>query len=99
MTERAPGFEDYIPSRLEWLAFALNSLSPNLDTAYDGKFKMVYAPKGDGKTLVLMVIYPKDSDSEKVETYIEDVTEYVKKYIAIYKWDSWLDIEVVHDPV
>ena len=99
MSERAQGFEDYTPSRLEWLAFVLNSLSPYLDAPYEGKFKRVYAPKDDGKTLILTVNYPKDSDLEKVETYIELVTKYVKEYAAIYKWDSWLEIEVLHHPV
>jgi hypothetical protein len=98
MSERAPGFENYTPSRLEWLAFVLNSLSPYLDTPFGEKFKRVYTPKDDGKTLILMVNYPKDSDLEKVETYIEHVTKYVKKYASIYKWDSWLEIEVLHDP-
>ncbi len=99
MSERAPGFENYTPSRLEWLAFALNSLSPYLDTPFEGKFQRVYTPKDDGKTLLLMVNYPKDLDKEEVETYIEHVTNYVKKYASIYKWDSWLEIEVQHDPV
>ena len=75
--------ENYTPSRLEWLAFVLNSLSPYLDTPYEGKFKRAYTPKDDGKTLILMVNYPKDSDLEKVETYIEHVTKYVKK-VCLY---------------
>lgn len=31
MAERAPGFENYIPSRLEWLTVMLNSLEPDTD--------------------------------------------------------------------
>ena len=95
MSKRAPGFEDYIPSRLEWLAFILNSFAHHLDTPFEGTFKKIYVPKDDGRTLVLLISYPKDT----IERYIENVTSYVRKYAAIYKWDSWLEIEIEHDPL
>ena len=99
MSERAPGFEDYIPSRLEWLAFILNSYAHYLDAPFEGTFERMYTPKEDGRTLVLWISYPKDTNKDLLEEYIESVTNYVREYAAIYKWDSWLKIEVKHDPV
>ena len=32
MSERVPGFEEYTPSRLEWLVVMLNSLIPYVNT-------------------------------------------------------------------
>ncbi len=99
MAEKAPGLEHYTPSRLEWLAFALNSFSPILEVPYDGKFKSIYMPKDDGKTLTLMVSYPKDSDLEKVDMYIEKIKKIGKTYVSEHQWDSWLEIEVEHIPM
>ncbi len=97
MAERAPGFENYTPSRLEWLAVLLNSLLPYIYT--DEEINKVYVPKDDGKTIVLMVRYPKDLDSKIVEEHIEHMKEHIKELAAINKWDSWLEIEVIQSPV
>ena len=98
MAERAPGFEDYTPSRLEWLAMELNSLFPYLNITYSNiEINTVFIPKGDGKTLVLMVRYPEGTDSNIIQEYVQNGEEYVKKFAEIHKWDSWVEIEVNHD--
>ena len=97
--EKAPGLEHYTPSRLEWLAFTLNSFSTILEAPYNGKIKSIYMPKNDGKTLTLMVAYPKDSDLKKVDLYIERIKKIGKTYVSDHQWDSWLEIEVEHIPM
>ena len=37
MSERAPGFEDYIPSRLEWLALLINSHISFVDASFEAE--------------------------------------------------------------
>ena len=98
MSERAPGFETFIPSRLEWLAFALNSLTPYLDASVDEKISRVYMPNRDGKTLMLIVNYPKDIDAKILEEHIENMKGHAEKFATAKKWDSWVEIEVQHNP-
>ena len=99
MAERAPGFEDYTPSRLEWLAMVLNSLHPYINISLSNKqISAVFLPKDDGKTLVLMVRYPEGTDSKIIEKYIRIAENYVNDLAKIHKWDSWIEIEVDHDP-
>ncbi len=97
MSERAPGFEEYTPSRLEWLAMMLNSFLPYTNIPLTGTLNMIFVPGGDGKTLILRVRYPEDTDSEIVQQYIENGKLSVKEFAAIYKWDSWVQIQVEHD--
>ena len=98
MAERAPGFENYIPSRLEWLTVMLNSLEPDTDSIWSGKISRVYLPKHDGKTLVLMVNYSEDIDAEILEDCIKNMEEHAKTIASINKWDSWLEIEIKRNP-
>ncbi len=97
MSERAPGFEEYTPSRLEWLATMLNSFLPYTNVPLTRTLNMVFVPGGDGKTLILRVRYSKETDSKTVQQYIENGKLSVKEFAAIYKWDSWIQIEVQHD--
>ena len=98
MSERAPGFEGYTPSRLEWLAMELNSFFPYLNIAFNNKeINTIFIPKNDGKTLILIVRYPEGMDSNMIQEYIETGREYAKKFANIHKWDSWVEIEVEHD--
>ena len=98
MAERAPGFENYTPSRLEWLTVLLNSAAPYSDALFQGEFNRIFLPKDDGKTLVLMVSYSKDIESSTLEERIKRIVDHAKLYAAVYKWDSWLEIEVEHRP-
>lgn len=98
IAEKAPGFRSYIPSRLEWLAFALNSLTPYFNSSLGEEINQAYMPKYDGKTLILIVSYPKDLDSKKLEEHIENMKEHVRKFAEANNWDSWIEIEVEHKP-
>ena len=97
MAERAPGFEDYTPSRLEWLAIELNSFFPYINLQSNKEIHTVFIPKEDGKTLVLMVRYPEGTASNIIQEYIQNGEECVKKFAEIHKWDSWVKIEVDQD--
>ncbi len=97
MSEKAPGFEEYTPSRLEWLAMMLNSFLPYTNIPLTGTLKYDICSRGDGKTLILRVRYSKDTDSEIVQQYIENGKLSVKEFAAIYKWDSWVQIQVERD--
>ena len=101
MSERSPGFEDYIPSRLEWFSLLLNSYMSYIDAqiGLGVKIDRLYMPKSDGKTLVLFVSYPKDLDSKIVENTIDKTIENTKRMIEIYEWDSWVEIEVKRQPI
>ena len=98
MVERAPGFEDYTPSRLEWLAIELNSFFPYINTQSNNEINTVFIPKEDGKTLVLMVRYPEGTDTTIIQEYIQHGEECVNTLAKIHKWDSWVEIEVDHNP-
>lgn len=99
MSERSPGFEGYTPSRLEWLALMLNSHLQYIDIPLveNTKINRVYIPKNDGKTIKLIVSYPKDVNSELLEEVISNMVEYTKGVAKIYKWDSWVKVEVERD--
>ena len=100
MSERLPGFEDYIPSRLEWLALFLNSYVQYLDLSITKGMNInrYYMPKKDGKTLLLWVSYPKDTDSDEIEDIIETLVNHTKNITDLYNWNSWVEIEVVRRP-
>ena len=69
MSERAPGFEEYSPSRLEWFAVLLNSLIQFKNTQID----TVFIPENDGKTILLYMQYKKDINSQVLEKHTENV--------------------------
>ncbi len=96
MSERALGFENYTPSRLEWLALMLNSHMSYVDATLvkNADINRIYIPKHDGKTLKLIVSHPKDISSELLENIINEMVKYTEGIAKVYKWDSWIDIEV-----
>ncbi len=100
MSERAPGFEDYIPSRLEWLALLLNSHLQYLDLPTINKMGIyrLYMPKSDGKTVALFVTYPKGIELDQIEDVIKTMIDQTKEFVEIYEWDAWVEIEVVRRP-
>ena len=100
MSERSPGFEDYTPSRLEWLALMLNSHLQYIDAPLveNSKINRIYIPKNDGKTIKLIVGHPKDVNAELLEEVIGNMVEYTKGIAKVYRWDSWIEVEVERDP-
>ena len=91
MSEKAPGFEEYTPSRLEWLSVMLNSNIPFLSVS---DIDYIFVPGPEGKSLKLSVVHSEEMDIEKVNTFIESVKKYALGIAKVYKWDSWLEIQV-----
>lgn len=52
MSEKAPGFEAYTPSRLEWLTTLLNSFVQFTNSRLGSSVNYLYLPQNDGKTIV-----------------------------------------------
>ncbi len=100
MSERSPGFEDYIPSRLEWLALLLNSHMQYVDLPITKNMDInrLYIPKNDGKTLVLFVRYPKDVETDIIEDTIKTMIDQTNEFVKIYGWESWVEIEIDRRP-
>ena len=99
MSEKAPGFEDYTPSRLEWLVVMLNSLVQYLNTSPGERIEFAYIPGADGKTIILRIRYYTDLKPEDVKA-LEDVAKTFAMSIAQnYKWDSWIEIKTQWDSI
>ena len=92
MSAKVPGFEEYTPSRLEWLVVMLNSLIPFLSVSDHG-IDYVFLPGSDGKSLKLRVSHFKEIDPETVSSFTNNVKEYALDVAKLYKWDSWLEIQ------
>ena len=99
MSEKAPGFADYTPSRLEWLVVLLNSFVPYLNTESGERIKFAYIPGEDGKTVILRIVHHSDLSPENLKTFEEDAKVFALSIAQNYKWDSWLEIKTQWDPI
>ncbi len=90
MSEKAPGFESYTPSRLEWLTVLLNSTLPYLDFS-DGS--IIYLPGKDGKTLLLHCSHSPDADPEKINYVVEKAKDFAMSIAENHNWDSWIKVQ------
>ena len=97
MSEKAPGFEEYTPSRLEWLTTLLNSIIQFVN-ADNNSISYLYLPEDDGKTIVLHVRHPSNMDQEQVKKFANKANELAVTMARSYKWESWLNIEIRYDP-
>ena len=61
MSEKAQGFEEYTPSRLEWLIVMLNSYVHYINTIPDDPFDYLYTLGSDGNTIVMHMRYYTDT--------------------------------------
>ena len=90
MSERAPGFEEYAPSRLEWFAVLLNSFIHFTSTQID----TVFIPENDGKTIMLYMRYEKGINAQVLEKHTEKAKKFAQDMAKRSGWDSWLEINV-----
>ena len=90
MSEKAPGFEEYSPSRLEWFAVLLNSFMQFIDP----QIETVFIPENDGKTILLHMRYEKDINAHVLEKHTERTKTYAQDMAKRYGWDSWIEINV-----
>lgn len=100
MSEKAQGFEEYIPSRLEWLIVMLNSMASYLNVSPGGiDVTYAYLLGHDGNTIVMHMKYFADLSPEVVKRF-EDYGKRLAITIAkYYKWDSWLEIQTQLEPI
>ena len=100
MSEKAQGFEEYTPSRLEWLIVMLNSMASYVNVSPGGS-RVVYAYllSRDGNTIVMHMKYFADLPPEVVKG-LEDQGKRLAIAVAKnYKWDSWLEIQTQFEPI
>ena len=90
MSEKAPGLEEYSPSRLEWFAVLLNSFMQFIDP----QIETVFIPENDGKTILLHMRYGKDINAHVLEKHTERTKTYAQDMAKRYGWDSWIEINV-----
>ena len=99
MSERAPGFEEYTPSRLEWLVVLLNSLVQYVNVVHGDIVDYAYVPGEDGKTIILRIRHSADLEPEDVKTVEDTASTFAMSIAQNYKWDSWVEIKTQFDPI
>ena len=93
MSKKAPGFEQYIPTRLEWFALQLNALFRR-DNITQDKFSIYYAPGINGESIHMRVNYFHDVDKAIMDEWIKTSKAAVLTMIENYGWSSWIKVEV-----
>ena len=99
MSEKVPGFEEYTPSRIEWLVVMLNSYVQYINSTVGDHFNYVYVTGDDGKTIELMISHPNDVSPERLKNAENLGKEFAIDIAKKYKWDSWLEIETHFSPM
>ena len=99
MSEKAPGFEDYTPSRLEWLVVTLNSLIQYVNSEHGNIVDYAYVPGEDGKTIILRIRHDDDLKPEAAKTLEDAAKTFAMSIAQNYKWDSWIDIKTQWDTI
>ena len=91
MSKDLQGFEEYTPSRLEWLVVILNSYTAAIERPEGVQFG--YTVGSNANTITLYIVYDSAFPQESVK-YIENVyKEFALKVVESYNWDSWLKIQ------
>ncbi len=98
MSERVPGFEEYTPSRLEWLVVMLNSLIQYVNIMAGRNADCAYLPDADGKTVILRIRHSPDLNPEILKHYEDNAKNFAMNIAKTYKWDSWVEIQTQFDP-
>ena len=98
MSERSPGFEEYTPSRLEWLVVMLNSHVQYVNTIGE-RVDYLYTLGGDGNTIIMLMKHDTDLPPEAVKSFVDVGKSLAMTLAKRYKWDSWVNIETKLDPI
>ena len=100
MSEKVEGFEEYTPSRLEWLVVMLNSMVSYVNVSPKGS-SVVYAfiLSRDRNTIVMHMKYFSDLPQEIVKGYEDNGKNLAITIAKNYKWDSWLEIQTQLEPI
>lgn len=99
MSERSPGFEEYTPSRLEWLVVMLNSHVQYVNTIPGESVEYLYTLGGDGNTIIMRMRHDTDLHPEEVKMLVDVGKSLAMTLAKRYKWDSWINIETKLDPI
>ena len=100
MSEKLQGFEEYTPSRLEWLVVMLNSIANYLNISPEGSDAVyAYILGRDRNTIVMHMKYFADLPPEFVKRYEEMGKRLAITIAKNYKWDSWLEIQTQFEPI
>ena len=100
MSEDLQGFQEYTPSRLEWLVVMLNSMVQYVNISPE-ESSVVYAflLGRDRNTIIMHMKYFADLPSELVERYEDNGKKLAITIAKNYKWDSWLEIQTQLEPI
>ena len=100
MSEKVQGFEEYTPSRLEWLVVMLNSMVNYVNISLgESSAAYAYILGRDGNTIIMHMKYFADLPPELVKRYEETGKELAIAIAKNYKWDSWLEIQTQFEPI
>lgn len=100
MSEKAQGFEEYTPSRLEWLVTMLNSHVQYINTIPDQPAIYLFMVGGnDGNTIIMRMRHFADIPPESVEGFADGGRNFAISVAKSYKWDSWLEIQTQLEPI
>ena len=99
MSEKAQGFEEYTPSRLEWLTVQLNSMIHYINTMPGERIEYLYVPEDDGKTILLRIRHHSDLPPEDLKDFENSGKKFAMEMAQTYKWDSWIEIQTHFDPI
>ena len=99
MSEKPQGFDEYTPSRLEWLVVMLNSLMPYVNAAPDEPIVYAFTPDSDGNTIVMHIRHFADMPSEHVKQIETTRRTFAHDLAKSYKWDSWINIQTQLTPI
>ena len=89
MSEKLPGSETYIPTRLEWLSVMLNGIMQPSSFGLE----LFFMGDDDGKTLMLVVIYRDSVPKEAVDSYVDRAKNLAQIFSKKYGWDSWVEVK------
>ena len=100
MSEKLQGFEEYTPSRLEWLVVMLNSMANYVNVSPGGSSAVyAYILGRDRNTIIMHMKYFADLPPELVKGYEENGKKLASTIAKNYKWDSWLEIQTQFEPI
>lgn len=98
MSNKAPGLEEYTPTRLDWIETKLNSLVSHRSLGRDG-IDFIFVVGEDGKSIELNVRHYADADEEKITDLINTLEGFVLRIAKDYEWDSWIEVKTNVDKI
>ena len=89
-TTNRPGLTPYTPTKIEWLALAVNSQlrqDPSADSLYS-----LSVVQSDHETLLIVVRYHPTVNREMMNSTIEGARKVIMLTAKGYGWDNWVKI-------